>query len=193
MESQHPPWNANRACRPNDSSSNGAATDSGSGSGGAGGGLLWLSPDERTSEPFSPAPADAWALADAYDMCLTGDALSALQELGAAETYIPLTQVRVVGGEGAAPLSSSLSVSHHSPLSSQLLPCSCMNTTLMDIVTTGYEYGRHIAAVVVTLHGRPEAALLKGALAWPRPTLTPAHRPWNKFKIYSILVRSTEI
>ncbi|GAB4817890.1 hypothetical protein N2152v2_004936 [Parachlorella kessleri] len=55
--------------------------------------LAWLSPDEQTSEPFSSSPADAWALAEAYDLCVTGDALAALQDMGAAPTYIPLTQV----------------------------------------------------------------------------------------------------
>lgn len=63
---------------------------------GGGGGetsLSWQSPDERTREPFSSDPDAAWQLAQEYDLCITGDTLAALQELGAAETYIPLAQV----------------------------------------------------------------------------------------------------
>lgn len=33
-------------------------------------------------------------LSDTYDLCITGDSLAALLDLGAAATYIPLTQVR---------------------------------------------------------------------------------------------------
>ena len=58
--------------------------------------LSWISPDELTSEPFSSNPQDAWALSDEYDLCITGDSLAALQEIGAAATYIPLTQVCVM-------------------------------------------------------------------------------------------------
>ncbi|PSC72522.1 putative manganese-transporting ATPase PDR2 [Micractinium conductrix] len=58
-----------------------------------GGGLAWLSPDEKTREPFDADAEAAWQLAQAYDLCITGDGLVALQELGVAETYIPLAQV----------------------------------------------------------------------------------------------------
>ncbi len=54
---------------------------------------MWLSPDEATSEPFSSNAAEAWALADTCDLCITGDSLTALQDMGAATTYIPLAQV----------------------------------------------------------------------------------------------------
>lgn len=55
--------------------------------------LFWLSPDESTREPFVADPEAAWQLADEYDLCITGDSLAALQEIGAAETYVPLAQV----------------------------------------------------------------------------------------------------
>jgi manganese-transporting P-type ATPase len=56
--------------------------------------LRWLSPDESTSEPFSADRVDALALSEAYDLCVSGDALTRLQALGAAaDLYIPLTQV----------------------------------------------------------------------------------------------------
>lgn len=37
-----------------------------------GGALSWLSPDERTREPFSADPEAAWQLAQDYDLCITG-------------------------------------------------------------------------------------------------------------------------
>ena len=37
-----------------------------------GGGLAWLSPDEKTREPFDADAEAAWQLAQAYDLCITG-------------------------------------------------------------------------------------------------------------------------
>ena len=34
--------------------------------------LSWLSPDERTREPFTTDPDAAWQLAQDYDLCITG-------------------------------------------------------------------------------------------------------------------------
>lgn len=39
-----------------------------------GGSLVWLSPDERTREPFDSSLSAAWQLAQDYDLCITGDA-----------------------------------------------------------------------------------------------------------------------
>lgn len=39
----------------------------------SGGGLVWLSPDEKTREPFSADEEDAWQLAQEYDLCITGE------------------------------------------------------------------------------------------------------------------------
>lgn len=69
-------------------------TKAGNGNGSSNGGsLVWLSPDERTREPFDSSLSAAWQLAQDYDLCITGDTLAALQDIGAAETYIPLSQV----------------------------------------------------------------------------------------------------
>lgn len=55
----------------------------------------WRSPDETLTEPFSLDPGAARVLADAYDLCLTGDALQKLSEADprAVPTYVPLTSV----------------------------------------------------------------------------------------------------
>ncbi len=37
--------------------------------------LSWLSPDEKTREPFTTDPAAAWQLAQDYDLCITGEAI----------------------------------------------------------------------------------------------------------------------
>lgn len=53
----------------------------------------WVSPDERTSVPFSRAWEEVHALACEYDLCLTGDALTHIQQLGLEDYFVPLTQV----------------------------------------------------------------------------------------------------
>ena len=54
----------------------------------------WKSPNEELDEPFKRDLGDAIALADAYDLCLPGDALAKMAEDHAMlETYIPLTSV----------------------------------------------------------------------------------------------------
>ena len=56
---------------------------------------VWKSPDDLISEPFDPDTAAAHALAEAYDLCLTGDALTKLAEVGPASmhAYVCLTSV----------------------------------------------------------------------------------------------------
>ena len=55
----------------------------------------WCSPDDAIEEPFDPDTVAARALAEAYDLCLTGDALVRLTEAGqrAMSAYISLTSV----------------------------------------------------------------------------------------------------
>lgn len=53
----------------------------------------WVSPDEKTSVPFSREWAEVHALACEYDLCLTGDALTHIQQLGLEDYFVPLTQV----------------------------------------------------------------------------------------------------
>lgn len=46
----------------------------GNGSAGSNGAsLYWLSPDEKTREPFTTDPEAAWQLAQDYDLCITGE------------------------------------------------------------------------------------------------------------------------
>lgn len=53
----------------------------------------WLSPDEKTEQPFSRDAASARDLASQYDLCISGDALTHLHRVGADTTYVPLAQV----------------------------------------------------------------------------------------------------
>lgn len=53
----------------------------------------WVSPDEKTSVPFSREWEEVHALACEYDLCLTGDALTHIQQLGLEDYFVPLTQV----------------------------------------------------------------------------------------------------
>ena len=54
----------------------------------------WKSPNEEIEEPFRRDLGDAIALADAYDLCIPGDALSKMsEETLLLDTYIPLTSV----------------------------------------------------------------------------------------------------
>lgn len=57
------------------------------------GALVWRSPDDSLEEPFDPDPYAACQLAEDYDLCVTGDGLTALQAAGAERAYIPYTQV----------------------------------------------------------------------------------------------------
>ncbi len=54
----------------------------------------WVSPDERTRVPFSPARGDALALAAAWDLCVAGDGLAHLQQARLEGAFIPLVQAR---------------------------------------------------------------------------------------------------
>lgn len=54
----------------------------------------WVSPDERTRVPFSPARADALALAADWDLCVAGDGLAHLQQARLEGAFIPLVQAR---------------------------------------------------------------------------------------------------
>lgn len=56
---------------------------------------VWRSPDEVTEEPFNPEAGAARELAEAYDLCLTGDSLQKLEAVGPTELsiYVSLTSV----------------------------------------------------------------------------------------------------
>jgi len=54
----------------------------------------WVSPDETARLPFSPARADALALAAEWDLCVAGDGLAHLQQGGIDAAFIPLVQAR---------------------------------------------------------------------------------------------------
>lgn len=56
---------------------------------------IWKSPDETLTEPFDKSPTAARGLAEAYDLCLTGEALTKLSDLGkeVLSSYIVYTQV----------------------------------------------------------------------------------------------------
>lgn len=54
----------------------------------------WVSPDERTRVPFSPARRDALALAAEWDLCVAGDGLAHLHQMGLERAFIPLVQVQ---------------------------------------------------------------------------------------------------
>ena len=47
-----------------------------------------------TCRPFSRKQADAVALATHFDLCIGGEALHHIQQIGAEALFIPLTQVR---------------------------------------------------------------------------------------------------
>jgi len=58
----------------------------------------WVSPDEHARLPFSPARADALALAAEWDLCVAGDGLAHLQQGGLDAAFIPLVQARAARG-----------------------------------------------------------------------------------------------
>lgn len=52
----------------------------------------WVSPDEATRRPFERSQEAAVALARQYDLCLGGEALHHIHQIGAAPLFVPLTQ-----------------------------------------------------------------------------------------------------
>ena len=54
----------------------------------------WLSPSEDACLPFARGRADALALASEWDLCISGDGLHHLHQIGADAAYVPLTQAR---------------------------------------------------------------------------------------------------
>ena len=55
--------------------------------------FVWLSPDESEELPFSRARYDALSLASQYDLCISGDGLHHLHQIGVDTSYVPLAQV----------------------------------------------------------------------------------------------------
>lgn len=53
----------------------------------------WVSPDESVRKPFSRERGAVLALASEFDLCLGGEALHHIQQIGAAPLFVPLTQV----------------------------------------------------------------------------------------------------
>lgn len=53
----------------------------------------WTTPDEGLRLPFERSRQSAVSLAADWDLCISGDGLHHLQQIGAEADYIPLTQV----------------------------------------------------------------------------------------------------
>jgi cation-transporting ATPase 13A1 len=53
----------------------------------------WVTPDETVRLPFNRGRPDAVSLAAQWDLCISGDGLHHLQQIGADATYVALAQV----------------------------------------------------------------------------------------------------
>lgn len=53
----------------------------------------WVTPDESVRLPFKRGRMDAVSLAAEWDLCISGDGLHHLQQIGAEAIYVALTQV----------------------------------------------------------------------------------------------------
>lgn len=55
----------------------------------------WASPDEATKLDFSRDRGEILLMASQYDLCISGDGLTHIHQIGAEADFIPLAQVRV--------------------------------------------------------------------------------------------------
>ena len=62
----------------------------------------WVSPDESVREPFSSHRSQAVTLASQYDLAISGEGLSHLHDIGAESTFVPMTQVHLLGPDACA-------------------------------------------------------------------------------------------
>ena len=53
----------------------------------------WTTPDESTSLEFSRARGTMLQMASEWDLCISGDGLTHLQQIGLEAAFIPLAQV----------------------------------------------------------------------------------------------------
>lgn len=53
----------------------------------------WITPDEQTQFDFARDQASALQLATEWDLCISGDGLTHLQQIGREAAFIPLAQV----------------------------------------------------------------------------------------------------
>lgn len=60
----------------------------------------WVSPDEATVLPFARDFPSVLRIASRYDLAISGDALSFLENIGMAAQVIPLCQVTLQGVKG---------------------------------------------------------------------------------------------